>query len=111
MNREIIDLNAFQCIIEVLLQDGYTIIQIVSNPYNVFYYAVLEFEPPYQGGGQTIEYGYLKGINITDFLQKNSANDARHIAAKMQDIMLHSQVITMNFSNKVEWYKYSAAVK
>ena len=110
MNREIVNLNAYQKIIEVLVANGYTILQIISNPYQVFYYLVHEFSPSFAGGGQEIKFNYLKGINITDFLQKNCTSDTRNILAKMDEIMQNSIILRIEFSNKVEWYKYSVAI-
>lgn len=109
MNKEILDLNVFQGIIEVLVNNGYEIVQIINNPYNVFYYLVYSFESAYSGGGVDIRFNFLKGVNITDFLQKNSRNDARLILAKIEELITHSTVVELKFSDKVDWYKYALA--
>lgn len=110
MNREIVDINAYHQIIESLVKEGYTIIQVVINPYSVFYYSALEFEPSYSGGGQSIEFIHIKGINITEFLKRNATNDVRNTSAKMQELTLNSPVMNIDFSNRVEWYKFSIAL-
>lgn len=104
------EINIYQKAIEVLVLQGFTIVQIFSNGEYLFF-VVYRWQEGYFNTAQSVEFNTLEGINITDFLKRNSAlhsNIVEFIASFNKEIE-NSNLIRLEFQKDCVWFKYSSA--
>ncbi len=105
-------MNNFQQAIEVLNEEGYSILQIqVNDSGEYMFFIAYRFQEAYFNSAQSVDFNTVEGINITDFLSRNvsSANNRANFLAAFEKILVERIVIRLTFSKNIKWYKWDAA--
>jgi len=104
------NLNEYRKAINVLILRGHVVIQVVIDEETSFFYSSLTFAESTQNSSESTEYNEVKGIDITDFLNKNISNPNGSIFIQNYDqFLLDAPVMKLRFSNTMKWLKYSTA--
>lgn len=104
-------MNEYQSAIEVLVQKGHTVLQIVMSDNSCLYFTVYKWQEGYFNTAQSIDFNTVQGVNITDFLVKNSAqfhNDGQFIS-HFENYLTEAPVVRCEFSKTSLWYKWQIA--
>lgn len=105
------DLNIYQKAIELLVSEGYSVLQIVNADGSAFYFITYEFQESYFNNTQSVDYCIVKGINITEFLKINIANPQRvNFMSNFNRTLQEMPMIRCEFSKDTRWLKWSPAV-
>lgn len=109
MNNEIIGSNEFQQAVELLVDAGYTILQIDTGRGDYLFWLVYKWADGFFNTAQSIEYNTVEGINITDFMYKNVsvARNGSQFLGAFDTHITKSYIVRMEFNRDVKWYKYS----
>lgn len=101
-------INIFQKAIELLILEGNSILQ-VKNGDEYLYFAVLKWQENYSNQMESINFNSVEGVNITEFLLKNSLlyRNKTEFLNKFMDIMADNAVLRCNFSKESEWFYWS----
>lgn len=102
--------NIFQKAIEQLVMEGNTILQVVMPDGESLYFAVYKWQEGYFNTAQSIDFNTVEGINITDFLHKNSAqyNNRTAFMSLFNKAMDEGVLIRCEFTKGSTWYKWSS---
>lgn len=102
--------NIFQKAIEQLVMEGNTILQVVMPDGESLYFAVYKWQEGYFNTAQSIDFNTVEGVNITDFLYKNSAqyNNRTAFMSLFNKVMDEGVLIRCEFTNGSTWYKWSS---
>lgn len=102
--------NIFQKAIEQLVMEGNVILQVVMPDGESLYFAVYKWQEGYFNTAQSIDFNTVEGINITDFLYKNSAqyNNRTAFMSLFNKVMDESILIRCEFTKGSTWYKWSS---
>lgn len=105
------NINDFKKAIEKLVLEGFVILQIIQPDGGFLYFNVYKWTEGYFNTAQSIDFNTVEGVDITDFLRKNSAlvfpGDA--FISQFNKVMEEGTVIRCEFSKESIWYKWSAA--
>jgi len=105
------DNNIYQSAIEQLVMEGFKILQIVEPATNsVMYFSVYKFQEGYFNTAQSIDFNTVEGVNITDFLRKNSSfcNNRTTFITNFNKYMEDSICIRCEFSKSILWYEWTS---
>ena len=102
--------NIFQKAIEQLVMEGNTILQVVMPNGESLYFAVYKWQEGYFNTAQSIDFNTVEGVNITDFLYKNSAqyNNRTAFMSLFNEVMDEGVLIRCEFTKGSTWYKWSS---
>lgn len=102
--------NIFQKAIEQLVMEGNTILQVVIPNGESLYFAVYKWQEGYFNTAQSIDFNTVEGVNITDFLYKNSAqyNNRTAFMSLFNKVMDEGVLIHCEFTKGSTWYKWSS---
>lgn len=102
--------NIFQKAIEQLVMEGNVILQVVMPDGESLYFAVYKWQEGYFNTSQSIDFNTVEGVNITDFLYKNSAQYNNHTAfmSLFNKVMYEGVLIRCEFTKGSTWYKWSS---
>ena len=102
--------NIFQKAIEQLVMEGNTILQVVLPNGESLYFAVYKWQEGYFNTAQSIDFNTVEGVNITDFLYKNSAqyNNRTAFMSLFNKAMDEGVLIRCEFTKGSTWYKWSS---
>lgn len=102
--------NIFQKAIEQLVMEGNTILQVVMPDGESLYFAVYKWQEGYFNTAQSIDFNTVEGVNITDFLYKNSAqyNNRTTFMSLFNKVMDEGVLIRCEFTKESTWYKWSS---
>lgn len=102
--------NIFQKAIEQLVMEGNTILQVVMPDGESLYFAVYKWQEGYFNTAQSIDFNTVEGVNITDFLYKNSAqyNNRTAFMSLFNKVMDEGVLIRCEFTKGSTWYKWSS---
>lgn len=102
--------NIFQKAIERLVMEGNTILQVVMPDGESLYFAVYKWQEGYFNTAQSIDFNTVEGVNITDFLYKNSAqyNNRTTFMSLFNKVMGEGVLIRCEFNKGSTWYKWSS---
>lgn len=100
-------INNYREIIDTLLDLGYQVLQY-ELPYDDWGYMLVDkFEPNYSDSTGEFSYHTAIGIDITDFLNKNSASNMTAFRQALQGfIQYSSNVIKLEMQQNIRWYKW-----
>lgn len=102
--------NLIQKAVENLVSNGFDVLKVVESSGSEFYFIVYKWEENYFNSAQSVEFNTVEGINITEFLNKNlniSQNSTQFLGA-LENELENLRVVRMEFSKKIEWYKWSS---
>ena len=104
-------MNNFQQAIEVLNEEGYSILQIQVNTEEYLFFFVFRFQESFFNTASSVDFNTVEGINVTDFLSRNvsSANNRANFLAAFEKFLAEKNVTRLTFSKNVIWYKWDAA--
>ena len=102
--------NIFQKAIEQLVMEGNVILQVVMPDGESLYFAVYKWQEGYFNTAQSIDFNTVEGVNITDFLYKNSAqyNNRTAFMSLFNKVMDEGVLIRCEFAKGSTWYKWSS---
>ena len=102
--------NIFQKAIEQLVMEGNVILQVVMPDGESLYFAVYKWQEGYFNTAQSIDFNTVEGVNITDFLYKNSAqyNNRTAFMSLFNKVMDKGVLIRCEFTKGSTWYKWSS---
>lgn len=102
--------NIFQKAIEQLVMEGNTILQVVMPDGESLYFAVYKWQEGYFNTAQSIDFNTVEGVNITDFLCKNSSqyNNRTTFMSLFNKVMDEGVLIRCEFNKGSTWYKWSS---
>ena len=104
-----LNLNAYQTVVEILINEGYVIVQLMVGGCDVMYFAANEFHPPIRGNSENVPFGRVIGVNITEFMKVNGGlNEQRQILGRFKETMNNQAVIRMEFDENTNWYKWAS---
>lgn len=95
--------------IQQLVNAGNTILQIKDLFEDDLFFVVLNFNPSEFNTAASVDYHFLKGINITEFLDKNINlyNNPTLLIANLDKTIEDSKVMNLEISKGCRWCKYS----
>lgn len=105
-------MNNFQQAIEVLNEEGYSILQIqVNDSGEYMFFIAYRFQEAYFNSAQSVDFNTVEGINITNFLTQNASlsNNRANFLGILKKILVERIVIRLTFSKNIKWYKWDAA--
>lgn len=110
MNNEI---NAVQKAIDILISEGYTILQAVQPSGETLYFVVYRWQEGYFNSTQSVDYNSVEGINITDFMVKHSNMylSKSVFLENFRKVLDESSVVRCEFTKTSIWYKWSMVSK
>jgi len=105
------EINVYQKAIEQLVLDGYSILQVVTPDGENLFFSVYKWQQGYFNSAESIDFNTVEGINITEFLTKNSAQciNTVNFKAMFERVMEEGVVIHCEFTKTSIWYKWSAS--
>lgn len=105
-------MNNFQQAIEVLNEEGYSILQIqVNDSGEYMFFIAYRFQEAYFNSAQSVDFNTVEGINITNFLMQNASlsNNRANFLGILKKILVERIIIRLTFSKNIKWYKWDAA--
>lgn len=99
--------NLYQNSINLLINDGNIILQIICPDKSCLYFLVDKFTSDFTGSGDSINFCQLEGVNITNFLKLNVSTDKRNFISKFNQFILDEKPIRVEFSSNFSWIKWS----
>jgi len=95
--------------IQQLVNAGNTILQVKDLFEDDLFFVVFNFEPSEFNTAASVDYHVLKGINITEFLDKNINlySNPTVLVANFDKTVDECQIINMEISKGCRWCKYS----
>lgn len=105
------DANIYQKAIEQLVLEGYTILQIAVPDRDKFlFFSVYKWQEGYFNTAQSIDFNTVEGVNITDFLEKNSAQSSSrtNFLTLFQKVMEEGVLVRCEFTKSATWFKWTS---
>ena len=104
--------NIYQKAIEQLVLEGYTILQIVTPSGNNLFFNVYKWTEGYFNTAQSIDFNTVEGVNITEFLSRNSSqcSNRTEFLSLFNRVMDTGVVVRCEFTKGSTWYKWSSAI-
>ena len=105
------NINIFQKAIEQLVLEGYTILQIIEPATKeCLYFNVYKWTEGYFNTAQSIDFNTVEGVNITEFLTKNTAqcSNRTNFISQFNRVMEEGVLVRCEFAKHTPWYKWSA---
>lgn len=101
--------NDYQKAIEQLISEGYIILQVITPDGESFFFAVYMWQEGYFNTAQSIDFNTVEGINITDFLYKNSSRYANRteFMSAFNKVIDEGIMVRCEFTKGSTWYKWS----
>lgn len=102
-------LNEYQKAIEQLVLEGYTILQVSTKGSDEFlFFNVYKWQEGYFNTAQSIDFNTVEGVNITDFLNKNSASysNRTNFLTLFQKEMENGILVRCEFKKDAIWFKW-----
>lgn len=101
--------NQYQKIIEALVKEGHTILQVFNPDNSCFYFSVMSFQESFNSSSESIEFNTVQGINITDFMRTQGGNPNVTVAvAKFFDFISNAKIIRCEFGKNWRWIKWGS---
>ena len=105
------ELNNKQKFIEQIISIGFNVVEIYPNNMTdeSMLFVAKTFEPSMKTPTDDIQYNFLVGINITDFVRNTSVVDPNNFKSKFERF-IHDEsriVVRINFARNIRWFKYS----
>lgn len=105
------DYLVYQSAIEKIVSEGWSVLQLrTSNESEFMYFVVYKWQEGYFNTAQSIDFNMVEGINITEFLKKNSAyhmNDSNFMSL-FNKTLDEGLLIHLEFTKDSVWFKWSA---
>lgn len=104
-------MNNFQQAIEVLNEEGYSILQIqVNDSGEYMFFIAYRFQEAYFNSAQSVDFNTVEGINITNFLMQNASlsNNRTNFLGILNRILDSTAFTRLTFSKNIKWYKWDA---
>lgn len=100
----------YQQAIEQLILEGYSILQITPSNGSTLFFVVYKWQEGYFNTAQSVDFNTVTGINITEFITKNSAhaNNRTNFISLFNKTIENSIVVRCEFSKESIWYKWSS---
>lgn len=99
--------EAYLNAVEILISNGYKVIQISFETFNVFY-LVHSFQESVLSGPSPVDYNTLVGINITEFMKNMTMVQDKSIFMNNFQNRINSSFVTrIQFSRNQEWICWS----
>lgn len=105
------EINIYQKAIEQLVLEGHIILQIkVPESDEYLFFNVYKWQEGYFNTAQSIDFNTVEGVNITDFLKKNSANytNRTNFISLFQKEMEDGILVHCEFTKSATWFKWQA---
>lgn len=105
------DANIYQKAIEQLVLEGYTILQVAVPDQDKFlFFSVYKWQEGYFNTAQSIDFNTVEGVNITDFLEKNSAQSSSrtNFLTLFQKVMEDGVLVRCEFTKSATWFKWTS---
>lgn len=95
--------------IETIVTSGNVVIQIKDLFEEDLFFVAILFNPSEFNTAASVDYHFLKGINITEFLDKNINlyNNPTLLVANLDKTIEDGKVINLEISKGCRWCKYS----
>lgn len=111
-----ININVYQKAIETIVAEGYSVIQIfpLSNgeqAASAYYFLTHKFISAQRTPTDDIQFNQIIGINITDLVRNNSTLDKGLFLKRLNQYINEVNIIRVEFSNNVRWFKFASATK
>lgn len=105
--------NNEQKIIELLIKEGYTVLQVITPDGERLYFIVYRWQEGYFNTAQSIDFNTVEGVNITDFIKKHGINYNNYamFMAAFNKAVDEAPMIRCEFTKEVTWYKWSSITK
>lgn len=103
-------INIYQKAIEQLVLEGYSILQVITPSGDCFYFVVFKWQEGYFNTAQSIDFNTVEGVNVTDFLTKNSTNYSNRTSfiTLFNQAVDEGVMVRCQFTKESQWYKWSA---
>lgn len=104
------DINLHQKAIEQLTLEGHVILQVINDKGQILYFSVYKWQESYFNTAQSVDFNTVEGINVTDFLFKNSALYMNRInfISLFNKTIEEGVLVRCEFSKNWYWNKWSA---
>lgn len=95
--------------IEQIIEAGNVVIQIKDLFEDDMFFVSMMFTPSEFNTAASVDYHFLKGINITEFLDKsiNLYSNPTALIAGLNKTIEESKVMTLEIGKSCRWCKYS----
>ena len=104
---ELLYINA----IEKIVENGFSVLQIRTSDRSSFiYFVVYKWQEGYFNTAQSVDFNMVEGINITEFLRKNSSlyvNNSNFMSL-FNKVLSDGVIIHLEFTKSCSWFKWSA---
>lgn len=106
MNGNAADFLVYQKVIESLILEGCSILQIINPDGSCVFFSVFNFTESYFNSAQSLDFNTVEGVNITDFLTKQSANYSNRTSfiAMYNATIDESPVVRCQFYKTAQWF-------
>lgn len=102
--------NIYQRVIESLIEDGHTILQVFNPDNSCFYFSVFDFKESFTSPTNSVEFNSVRGINITEFLRTQGGNvNIVAMKSKFQEYIMNANVVRCEFDKNTRWMKWGSA--
>lgn len=104
-------INIFQRAIEQLVLEGHIILQIIEpSTKETLYFSVYKWQEGYFNTAQSIDFNTIEGVNITEFIIKNSSRslDRVEFISQFNRVIGEGILVRCEFAKNTPWYKWSA---
>lgn len=105
------EINIYQNAIEFLVLEGHTILQVQLDD-EFLYFVVFKWQEGYFNTAQSVEFNTVEGINITEFIRKNSALCSNRVEfiSNFNKELDKGNLIRLEFQKSCLWFKYSSPI-
>lgn len=103
-------INQYQGVIEELVKNGHTILQVFYADGSCLFFDVLDFQEAFTSAAVNVEFNSVRGFNITNFMRTQGGNP-NVIAArsKFSEYIMTAEPIRCEFSRDIRWMKWGSA--
>ena len=103
-------LNQYQGVIEELVKNGHTILQVFNVDGSCLFFDVLDFQEAFTSAAGNTEFNAVRGFNITNFMRTQGGNPNVIAArAKFAEYVMTAEPIRCEFSKDIRWVKWASA--
>lgn len=94
-------------IIQLLVNEGFNILEVFA-PDRKYYFVVMEFNEPYFNSAQSVDFGVVKGTEISEFLKKNdSLVNPTNLIHNLNNYIDQTDMYEMRFSKNITWVRWA----
>ena len=105
-------LNQYQGVIEELVKNGHTILQVFNADGTCLFFDVLDFQEAFTSAAGNTEFNAVRGFNITNFMRTQGGNpNIIAVRAKFAEYLMTkgTEPIRCEFSRDIRWMKWASA--